>query len=185
MGIRLRDIVMLGVLAIAPGCTGGPGVGGFIAAGATVNSMNAAGRGNFRAAAGWAGVAEYGRAKVISDAAAGIRGGSDDDERDGVMTIRMRTQVYRGEVLDGRPHGTGKLQYSDGSRYEGEFRKGKREGFGRITDCDGRVWEGRYHNDLWDGEFVITDKNGRKSVRFYIKDQQVSREEYERAKERD
>ena len=174
---------MLGVLAIAPGCTGGPGVGGFIAAGATVNSMNAAGRGNFRAAAGWAGVAEYGRAKVISDAAAGIRGGSDDDERDGVMTLCYKSgRVYRGEVLNGYPHGAGREQFPDGWKYEGEFRYGKREGFGKITADDGRTLEGLYHNDLEDGVFVFIDKDGKKYTQFFLKGEEVSEEAFNGAK---
>jgi len=46
-------------------------MGGFVAAGSTMNAMNAANRGNFKEAMGWTGVAELGRAQAMREAVAG------------------------------------------------------------------------------------------------------------------
>ena len=41
-------------------------------------------------------------------------------------------RVYEGEVLDGRPHGKGKLTYADGGSYEGEWLGGEPHGKGKV-----------------------------------------------------
>ena len=44
---------------------------------------------------------------------------------------------YRGEIIDGRLQGPGRLDYSDGSYYQGEFKDGQFNGQGRLTYRDG------------------------------------------------
>ena len=152
------------------GSSGGMSMNSLLAAAGTANAVNAAGRGDIRAAGAWSGVAEYGRAEVAREAAregrssvvVNVRGNEGDrsDERNGVMTLQLGDQVYRGEVLNGRPHGTGKLQYPDGGWYEGEFRDGKRHGRGKDFCVDGRIIEAVFVNDNIEGLIVLTNRDG-------------------------
>ena len=64
--------------------------------------------------------------------------------------------VYTGELdAQGRPHGSGKMQYSDGGSYEGEFKEGKRSGKGKMVFPSGNVYEGDFANDLQNGVGVM------------------------------
>ena len=88
-------------------------------------------------------------------------------------------RVYRGEVLDGRPHGDGRMiwpsgalyvgAWSHGARdgaetyrepegvtYVGEYRDGERSGHGRFTWPDGRSYDGRWHASMRHGDGIET-----------------------------
>ena len=47
--------------------------------------------------------------------------------------------VYTGEFAKGYEHGSGKVEYRDGSRFEGRFRFGKKDGPGVLTTAEGEV----------------------------------------------
>ncbi len=58
---------------------------------------------------------------------------------------------YRGQWQDGVRHGQGMLQMPDGSRYVGEFAAGQRHGEGRFESRDG-VYEGSWANGSPEGQ---------------------------------
>ena len=51
-------------------------------------------------------------------------------------------QVYEGEWLDEKKHGTGEYRYVDGTLYTGEWYRGQRQGFGTLVAPDGSSYEG-------------------------------------------
>lgn len=168
------------------GCTGGPGMGGFVAAGSTFNAMNAASRGNAREAAGWAGLAEYGRAQVIHDAAAEAgRGRQTSIANSGTAVLQMGDLVYRGEVLNGLPHGTGKLQFPDGMWFEGDFRNGFLQGRAKTFYPDGATLEAFYERGDIEGLAIHTNRDGSIIKWYEHKGRNVgeNEEEYRRALE--
>ena len=86
-------------------------------------------------------------------------------------------RVYLGEILDGRPHGEGRMiwpsdavhtgTWVDGTRhgtgtyresggvtYIGEFRDGERTGNGRLAWPDGRSYDGTWHTGMRHGNGV-------------------------------
>ena len=91
-------------------------------------------------------------------------------------------RVYRGGVLDGRPHGEGLMiwpsgavhtgTWVDGARhagtfrtaegvaYVGQFRDGERAGHGRFTWPDGRAYEGAWRAGMRHGQGVETLPGG-------------------------
>lgn len=42
----------------------------------------------------------------------------------------------------GKPHGTGRYEWSDGSYYEGDFEQGYREGKGELREKNGTYYKG-------------------------------------------
>ena len=63
---------------------------------------------------------------------------------------------YRGAVLNGQPHGEGRLRYAGGRVYEGAWDRGRRSGHGRMTWPDGRVYDGEWIDDRICGYGVMT-----------------------------
>ena len=97
---------------------------------------------------------------------------------------------YAGEVVNGIPHGQGRMTYKDGSHYDGEWARGKRhgqgtmhwtemgetyegnweagrrQGQGRMTYADGGVYVGAFADDRrhgW-GRFTPADNEERPSI---------------------
>jgi hypothetical protein len=68
--------------------------------------------------------------------------------------------VYEGDVVNGKPHGRGKMKYSDGDVYEGDWKNGERHGKGTYKWTDGRVYVGDCKDDLRSGKGVMTYANG-------------------------
>lgn len=57
---------------------------------------------------------------------------------------------YEGEIVNGVPHGKGKIIWNDGDIYEGNFVKGEKRGKGRYTYANGDVFEVKYQDmDKW------------------------------------
>ena len=54
---------------------------------------------------------------------------------------------YTGKLLNGIPHGYGKLVWPNGDSYEGNFKFGKRNGQGKRTNIDGSEYNGEYVDD--------------------------------------
>ena len=51
--------------------------------------------------------------------------------------------LYRGELLDGFPHGKGFLEYASGEKHKGVFRFGKPfDGTWKIEKTNGEIYEG-------------------------------------------
>lgn len=91
--------------------------------------------------------------------ASGARGGADNR-----LTTRTITYSgggrYRGQTLNGRPHGRGVYAKPDGFRYEGDFRNGVFHGHGVEVRPDGSRYEGGFRNGKYHGRGVETDGTG-------------------------
>lgn len=64
---------------------------------------------------------------------------------------------YRGGFKDGQWHGQGSWQGANGDRYEGEFRQGLFEGQGRFSYATGGVYEGQFRGGSLNGEGRYTE----------------------------
>lgn len=67
---------------------------------------------------------------------------------------------YHGELLDGRLHGEGRLEYANGAFYEGEFREGLYHGQGTWRGASGDTYSGSFVNGLFHGVGVFTYADG-------------------------
>lgn len=91
--------------------------------------------------------------------------------------------TYRGQCVDGKPHGSGTVTFnngakingtfqngliegegtyesSDGNIYKGMWTDGKRSGFGTFTWARGSTYEGEWVDDMRHGQGVFTWSNG-------------------------
>ena len=104
-------------------------------------------------------------------------------------------RVYRGEVLNGRPHGEGTLtwpsgaaysgQWANGTRqgsgtYVGDYRDGERSGHGRFRWPNGRVYEGAWRAGMRHGEGVETE-TATWTHRFYNDERWLDEDEHVRS----
>ena len=66
---------------------------------------------------------------------------------------------YRGEVVDGRLQGEGRLDYANGAYYQGQFKDGLFEGPGTWQGAGGERYTGQFHLGLFhgQGELVYAD----------------------------
>ena len=66
---------------------------------------------------------------------------------------------YRGELVDGRLQGQGRIDYSNGSYYAGNFRDGLFDGPGEWRGAGGEHYKGNFRQGLFDGmgELVYHD----------------------------
>jgi hypothetical protein len=66
---------------------------------------------------------------------------------------------YRGEVIDGRLLGEGRIDYANGTYYQGRFKDGLLEGPGEWHGANGERYKGEFHLGLFEGqgEFVYGD----------------------------
>ena len=65
--------------------------------------------------------------------------------------------LYRGGFKDGQWHAQGSWQGANGDRYEGEFRQGLFEGQGRFSYATGGVYEGQFRGGSLNGEGRYTE----------------------------
>jgi hypothetical protein len=54
------------------------------------------------------------------------------------------TCKYVGQVNDNKPHGIGKMTYSDGAVHDGSWKDGERHGQGTYNDANGDMYEGMW-----------------------------------------
>lgn len=76
--------------------------------------------------------------------------------------ISIGERKYRGELVNGVPHGTGSELWPDGSIYEGSYNEGHRHGKGKFDWPDGNSFEGVFENDEIKGYGVFKWNNGDK-----------------------
>lgn len=60
--------------------------------------------------------------------------------------------LYKGEMLDGRPHGKGITTFPNGNTYEGDYMKGRRHGRGLMS---------YFTRDIYNGEWKYDKREGR------------------------
>ncbi|KAK1743300.1 hypothetical protein QTG54_005921 [Skeletonema marinoi] len=70
-------------------------------------------------------------------------------------TIPYEGGLYEGQVVNGEPHGWGKLTYLNDVVYEGDWRKGQEHGHGTITWRNGSLYSGEFDQ----GEPFSTSKH--------------------------
>ena len=68
--------------------------------------------------------------------------------------------TYTGEILDGRLHGKGTLQWPEGGSYEGEFKDGLLHGAGDFTDMFGNRYVGEFIDGQFSGNGKIYTEDG-------------------------
>lgn len=80
----------------------------------------------------------------------------------GFGTKVFNAGTYTGDMIRGRCHGTGTMQYNNGGWYTGQWENGSwaGEGSGKYIHDDGSVYEGTYKNGVRHGTGVYTYTSG-------------------------
>uniref|UniRef100_K1Q0T3 Phosphatidylinositol-4-phosphate 5-kinase 5 n=1 Tax=Magallana gigas TaxID=29159 RepID=K1Q0T3_MAGGI len=71
---------------------------------------------------------------------------------------------YTGHVKEGKMHGVGICEYTDGSRYQGDWKAGLKNGSGTHSFASGDQYEGEWENGWMHGLGVYTWKIGDKYI---------------------
>ncbi|XP_016915649.2 alsin [Apis cerana] len=67
---------------------------------------------------------------------------------------------YTGRWLNGKPHGSGKLEWSDGRKYAGQFHKGIIHGSGKMEIPSQGIYEGQWKDGQQNGYGTMKYNNG-------------------------
>ena len=78
----------------------------------------------------------------------------------GRLVFRGGEGVYDGAMRDGRMHGRGVLDWTNGFRYEGELRDGKQHGQGTLTQASGDHYVGGWRDGRPHGQGTYTQADG-------------------------
>jgi hypothetical protein len=78
-----------------------------------------------------------------------------------IVWNRMSSKFYEGEVLEGLPHGRGKMNFGDGVYLNGSWNQGDMEGTGEGTTQEGFKWHGGVKANILTGDITVeyTGKN--------------------------
>lgn len=68
------------------------------------------------------------------------------------VPIQFARGTYRGDLLDGQPHGEGTMEMNNGDRYDGQFENGVFHGEGRYRWANQDQFEGMFRNGEMHGE---------------------------------
>ena len=79
---------------------------------------------------------------------------------EGRLVFRAGDGVYEGGMLEGKLHGRGVLEWSDGFRYEGDLREGRQHGQGTLTQANGDRYAGAWRNGRPHGLGIYTQADG-------------------------
>ena len=78
----------------------------------------------------------------------------------------LRTgDVYEGDLLNGLPHGKGRLT-QDRCEYEGQFENGVKQGRGVMQWANGDMYDGSWYKGMWDGDGVLVRAAGTTPFRY-------------------
>ncbi len=67
---------------------------------------------------------------------------------------------YYGPLVDGKQHGTGRIEWDNGARYEGEFVHGLFAGRGRKQSAEGTRYEGEFASGMAAGQGRVDTSHG-------------------------
>ena len=67
---------------------------------------------------------------------------------------------YRGEIIDGRLQGEGRIDYANGMYYQGQFKDGLFEGHGTWHGASGETYTGEFRQGLFEGQGELVYGNG-------------------------
>jgi len=73
-----------------------------------------------------------------------------------------KTRTYDGEWEDDKPHGQGRVVWSNGATYTGRFAMGKYHGLGVYMWASGKKFVGRWQNGVKNGHGLYTWPSGKK-----------------------
>jgi hypothetical protein len=73
-----------------------------------------------------------------------------------------KTRTYDGEWIQNKPHGQGRVVWSNGATYTGQFLEGKYHGLGVYVWPSGKKFVGRWQNGVKNGHGLYTWPNGKK-----------------------
>ena len=89
-------------------------------------------------------------------------GRANDQEADVSYTVKgfsyTNGDTYTGTMVNGEPHGEGKMVMADGTTYEGRWAKGKHSGPGVKIWMDGITYNGQWENGMMHGQGKYTSK---------------------------
>ena len=98
---------------------------------------------------------------LFGGGSAGNEGGNQASTPDGSWTkTDPDGSAYRGQLLNGRLHGTGAVREANGNTYEGTWQYGRRSGRGSQSYSDGAVYSGEWKDNLRDGNGSLQYANG-------------------------
>ncbi|MCL2164891.1 MAG: hypothetical protein FWH55_10995 [Oscillospiraceae bacterium] len=91
--------------------------------------------------------------------------------------VYVKNQLYDGADYSGfvdsetrRPHGKGKMKYTNGNVYDGEWVHGVQQGNGLMRYRNGDIYDGKWQNGQRDGIGVYTWKDGKQYTGAYKND---------------
>lgn len=64
--------------------------------------------------------------------------------------------IYKGNLANGKPSGTGKITRANGSYYEGNFVEGLMQGQGKLVSTSGYTYEGEFQKGIAKGKGTLT-----------------------------
>ena len=67
---------------------------------------------------------------------------------------------YYGPIVNGKPHGWGRIEWSTGARYRGEMVNGLFEGRGRYEAPNGEIFEGDFETGAFTGQGTYSRSDG-------------------------
>ena len=116
----------------------------------------------------WAGVCENGRASGPGELSWHYDGKTElyegemrDGKRHGRGTyVWANGDRYEGEYRDGHEHGRGTFVWANGDRYDGEWRNGNRHGYGTVVTANGGRFDGEWLDDNRDGRGTMVWASG-------------------------
>lgn len=77
----------------------------------------------------------------------------------GLIILLDNKDHYTGNYKDGKYHGYGRIEFSDGNIFEGYIVEGNAEGYGKFTFSNGErlegVWEGKHFRGP--GKYIFSD----------------------------
>ena len=80
--------------------------------------------------------------------------------------------IYHGQWKNGKRHGRGKQNWTDGSIYEGFWLNDSANVYGRLIHSDGDCYEGEWFNDKAQGKGLYIHKDGAKYEGEWLEDKQ-------------
>jgi hypothetical protein len=75
-------------------------------------------------------------------------------------TLYYENAIYVGDVINGKPHGQGSIEFTNGYKYEGGWFLGTKKGVGTATYASGHIYEGEWLNGERHGQGTRTSPNG-------------------------
>lgn len=75
-------------------------------------------------------------------------------------TVMYPWGKYEGDLVDGKPHGTGRMTFTNGDVWEGRFIKSVMNGYGKKSYSNGKVCEGEFKDNEMHGPGTIRFPDG-------------------------